>query len=420
MVLFNVLARSCAEHQDEIEMIPDKEIGTLLNRIERSNSLGASSTYARLLRFLVESTQAGIIPKEQAIAEHLLGKNYAKSDTSKIRVYIYHLRKKLEQYYENEGKEEHYLLSIPKGGYKVKFSKRERNKGLTFLPNPRKYLLPTLWILLVGSLLANAILLVFSYQNSVEVFSNSIFWKEFFNEDKPIQVVLGDLFIFSEIDSIRGEARNVRMPEINSKAQFEAYKELPKNQDRQLNELSYTHLINGSSEWINGLTKVFHPRKEFSIRPCSSMGAQDLHDYNIVFVGMQKTAGIFNTYFDKSKFSFDVSKPNQYRHLMGTDTIAFGPKGDPEEQHRDYGIIAKYPGPNDNTIFMFGGLWDTATSESLRNFVMASKIEKIEDYMEAELGYLPQYFEMLIEVNGMNRIGFETEILYLHELDGAQ
>ncbi|MBX2875381.1 MAG: helix-turn-helix domain-containing protein [Saprospiraceae bacterium] len=401
-------------------MIPDKELSALLERIERSTSLGASSTYPRLLRFLVEGTQAGNIPKEQAIAEHLLGKNFAGSDTSKIRVYIYHLRKKLEQYYGNEGKDERYILSIPKGGYKVKFTVRERDKSLSILSIKPKHLLPALSILLAGSLIVNVIFLFFSAQQPGEIFSESIFWKEFFHEDKPIQVVLGDLFIFSEVDTVSGEAQNVRKPEINSIAQFEAYRDLKENQGKQLQEISYTHLINGSSEWINSLTKMFHPKKELYIRPGSSMGAQDLHDYNIVFVGMQKTAGIFNTYFDKSKFEYDGSKPNQYLLPQEEEVLRFRPKGDPDEQHTDFGFIAKYPGPNDNTIFMFGGLWDTAASESLRNFVTSSKMSKIEAHMQTELGYIPQYFEMLIEVNGVDRIGFETEILYLKDLNPPQ
>lgn len=397
-------------------MISKKELSALLDRIEQSDALGASSTYARLLRFLVESTRSGSIPKEPAIAEHLLGKNFAKTDTSKIRVYIYHLRKKLDQYYQNQGKEEAYLLSIPKGGYKVKFSKRQRHQRFTFRKLKSANLLRPLLLVLSLSLIANAFLFFNRDRTPANDFSNSTFWKQYFNSEKPIQVALGDLFIFSELDSISGESRNVRKPEINSQAQFEAYKALPTNKGKQLKEISYTHLINGSSEWINSLTKLFHPKKEFSIRPSSSMGAQDLHDYNIIFVGMQKTAGIFNTFFDKSTFLYDVDQPNQYRLPMGIDTSFFRPLGDPEEQHTDYGLIAKYPGPNDNTIFLFGGLWDTAASESLRNFVMSSKMARIEEYMEAELGYLPQYFEMLIEVNGVNRIGFETEILYLNEL----
>ena len=91
-------------------MISEKEINTLLSRIERSSSLGSSSTYTRLLRFLVAGAVSESIPNEQVIAEHLFGKNNAKSDTSKVRVYVYHLRKKLHHYFENEGKEEPYVL----------------------------------------------------------------------------------------------------------------------------------------------------------------------------------------------------------------------------------------------------------------------------------------------------------------------
>ncbi len=401
----------------DVEIISKKELTALLDRIEQSDALGASSTYARLLRFLVESTRSGTIPKEQAIAEHLLGSNFAKTDTSKIRVYIYHLRKKLDQYYQNQGKEETYVLSIPKGGYKVEFIQREQQSSFAFRNlNPGRLLWPLL-LVLIFSLIANALFFFRNERTPPDDFSNSIFWKDFFNDEKPIQVVLGDLFIFSEIDSLSGETRNVRIPDINSKAQFEEYKERPIHKGKQLHKTSYTHLINGSSEWINSLTKLFHPKKEFSIRPSSDMAAQDMHDYNIIFVGMQKTAGIFNTYFDKSEFVYNSDQPNRYLLPKGVDTLTFRPQGDPDEQHTDYGLIAKYPGPNDNTILLFGGLWDTAASESLRNFVRKSKMTKIEEYMEAELGYLPTYFEILIKVSGVNRIGFETEVLYLNELN---
>ena len=146
------------------------------------------------------------------------------------------------------------------------------------------------------------------------------------------------------------------------------------------------------------------------------MEAADLHDYNIIFVGMQKTAGIFNSYFDKSRFGYDVDQPNQYQFQMEEKILSFKPQGDPNHKHSDYGFIAKYPGPNENTIFMFGGLWDSAASEALRNFTVDSKIAEIENYMEAQFGYIPPYFEMLIEVNGVDRIGFETKVLHLNEI----
>lgn len=83
----------------------------------------------------------------------------------------------------------------------------------------------------------------------------------------------------------------------------------------------------------------------------------------------------------------------------------------------DYGFIVKYFGFNDNIIFLFGGLWDIVVFEFFCNFVRKSKMIKIEEYMEVELGYFFIYFEIFIKVSGVNRIGFEIEVFYLNELN---
>ncbi|MEL6720153.1 MAG: helix-turn-helix domain-containing protein [Bacteroidota bacterium] len=389
----------------------------MLNRIENSQSFGSSSTYSRLLRFLVDCTKAGDIPKEQTIAQHLFGNNAAGSDTSKIRVYIYHLRKKLGLYLEQEGKEEAYQLLIPKGSYKVTFQEASLAAAQATPKLKLAKFLPYILGVLICSLLANAIFLFRSNSSDQKAFMQSSFWKEFFEEDRPVQVILGDLFIFSEKDSLTGEERNLRVSDINTPTQFDEYRNLAENTNRTLSEMTYTHLSKGSAEWIFQLTKILHPEKEFNIRPYSRIEAKDLHDYNIIFVGMQKTAGIFNSYFDKSQFGYDIAKTTQYTIKKEGKLVRYEPSGDPNGTHKDYGLIAKYPGPNNNTIFLFADLWDSATSVSLSSLTTISKMKEVEAYMSAQLGYVPKYFEILLEVNGVDRVGFEAEILHLYELD---
>lgn len=397
-------------------MIPEHEIDELLRRVEESNAMGSTSTYSRLLRFLVDCTLSENIPKEQAIAEHLLGKNDAKSDSSKIRVYVFHLRKKLQQYYENEGREEPYILSIPKGAYRVQLKARQPVSN----PPVPKFNTKSLTYTLLGgfilSLFVNVFLLLVNRSQASNPFQHSVFWKEFFSDEKPIQIVVGDLFIFSERDSVHGEVYNVRLPVINTLDQFETYRQLEVNTGRDLKVMSYTHLSKGSLEWISSLTKIFHPERPFNIRSGSRIDTRDLHDYNIVFVGMQKTAGLFNSYFDQSVFNYDIAQTDQYQLSKDHKILTFEPQGDPDNKHADYGFIAKYPGPNDNTIFMFAGLWDSAASESLRNFTTTSKLAEMEAILKAKFGYIPPYFELLIEVHGVDRIGFETKVLYVHEV----
>ncbi|MEO1449662.1 MAG: helix-turn-helix domain-containing protein [Bacteroidota bacterium] len=401
-------------------MMTQQEIDVLLDRIGKSSFFGQTSTYTRLLRFLVERTLSDNIPKEQEIAYHVFGENDMSADTSKIRVYVYHLRKKLSQYFEAAGKEEVYVLSIPKGGYKVAIEKKVTDGFLPRFSVKPKYALFSLAALIISAGLGYALARLGSTSSTSQAFQQSVFWQDFFADEKPIQIIIGDLFLFAEFDSSLGEFRNIRIPDLNTTAQYEAYLEQPRNAGRDLREMPYTHILKGSAEWIMHLTRIFHPQKDFHIGVSTDIEAQDLHDYNIVFVGMQKTAGLLNNYFDESEFGYDVSLPNLYLLQQQDTTLKFRPQGDPVGKHTDYGFIAKYPGPNDNTILIFSGLWDSAASESLRNFAISSKMKAMEAEVKARLGYIPQFFEMLIEVDGVDRMGFEGRVLYVNDLEGVR
>ena len=97
----------------------------LVDRIVHSDSFGTSETYVNLLKYLIECTRSGNIPKEATIGNQVFGSNTAEDfDNAKVRVYIFNLRKKLKKYYDNEGIIEELEISIPKGSYKVEISKR--------------------------------------------------------------------------------------------------------------------------------------------------------------------------------------------------------------------------------------------------------------------------------------------------------
>lgn len=399
-------------------MPTDNEIITLLKRIEKSTPFNSSTTYIELLKYLVECTQSEMIPKEYAIAEYIFGKNSENVDSSRVRSYIYHLRKKLNQYFENEGKREAYILIIPKGSYKVQFKEKKRPNIFSNLNTTVKLVFIGLCTMLFCFFLI-ILFLLFGNKTNQDIYTKSAFWKEYFEDDRPIQIIIGDFFIFSEVNSVTGEIINMRITDINNASQFEEYRNLKKNEGKDLRQAPYTLLHKNSAEWIAGLTRVFHPDKEFNTRVCSSLEPSDLHDYNLVFIGMQRSAGIFNSYFDGSPVDYYIKDKCRYIVNREGKKQNFVPQGDPEYKNIDYGFIAKYPGPKNNTIFIFSSLWDSATPEALRNFTMPEKMVQVEEYMRSQLGYVPQYFEIIIEVNGLERIGFESKIVYLNEVNNS-
>ena len=99
------------------------QIQAYLSKILQSSEFQNSTKYQKLLEYLVNSTLEGKVPKEITISIELFGIEM-KDDTlgeTNTRVYIHNVRKKLDSYYINEGKNDKIQFKIPKGRYKVEF-----------------------------------------------------------------------------------------------------------------------------------------------------------------------------------------------------------------------------------------------------------------------------------------------------------
>ncbi len=392
----------------------------IVDRIVESDSFGKSDTYANLLKYLVECTNSGNVPKETTIGTHLFGLNATENyDNAKVRVYVFNLRKKIKQYFQNEGKTEEHILTIPKGSYKVEMVKKlSPDKKTSLFKNPKTP------IFLAGFLVVSLFLnFIFWNKNnevekSFEVIPKTEFWNDFIEDEQPILVVLGDLFIYTEENTITGSHRTIRNSSINSQLEFEDYKERNAGSTMVFGDLTYTYLIRNSSDWIESLTKIFYSNhKSFNTRVISRIGAKDIHDHNIIFIGMQKTAGLFNNYFLSSQFSLIDDNTIGYQATPESDVKKFSPSGNPDQFHTDYGFVAKFPGPNNNTIFMFGGIWDTAASQSLKNFTDPELIANLENQMKQQFNEVPEYFEVLFEVSGLDRTELNTKVVIMNEIN---
>ncbi len=398
-------------------MSTSKTQAELIDRIVKSNSFGRSQIYVDLLKYLASCTEKGNIPKETTIGSQLFGSHAADDfDTAKVRVYIFNLRKKLKQYFQSEGRNEPYILTIPKGSYKVVVKKNESLAGSSLFSKKTN----TNVILTAGLALSLIVvtLMWWTQRNTLELYRilpENQFWSEFIDSEKPTLVVFGDLFIYNEHNKATGTTRTIRNPDLNSMADFELYKENINDSTIELSTLTYTYLIKNSTACIEQLTKLFFSNhRSFQTQVVTRMDVKDLHDHNIIFLGMQKTAGMLNNYFKSS--NFDMQGLNTYIYHNGTDTLRFQPEGNPDAYHTDYGLVAKFPGPNNNTIIMFGGLWDTAVYQSLKNFSEAKLMAKMEEYMIDKLGHIPKHFEVLLEVSGIDRTELNNKVLILNEI----
>ncbi|SHM63444.1 hypothetical protein SAMN04488057_102408 [Cyclobacterium lianum] len=388
----------------------------LTEKIIKSRGFGRSTTYANLLRFLVRCSLDEDAPKETIIAAEVFGKpDFDPSESTLVRVYVYKLREKLRKYYATEGSEDPYRLRIPKGSYGIVFEKTKQSNGLLRLLQ-RKSLRIGLAAVIGGCFL---LLVWFQIERGSDRSLRESVWSDLFTNGFPTAVFLGDLFIYVEDDSVNSMSRTIRDPAINSRADFEAFRMQDLRQGVTTGVLSYGLLIRGSLQWIKDLTRMFDAAGHFfSIRTISRFNPKELQDQNFVVVGMIKTLGLFKDYFTYSHFAYDeAGEALVLRKGEETKRQVFSPMGDPDGYHTDYGFMAKFPGPNQNTVYLFCGLWDTGATQSLKNFTDASLRQSIEAEIAEQLGEVPPYFEVLFEVSGIDRTELSTKLIHVFPLE---
>lgn len=388
----------------------------LIAKIINSKSFGHSNTYANLLLFLVASTLEGDIPKETTIASEILGKpNFDPSQSTLVRVYIYNLRKKLAKYYSKEGKEDKIIVQIPKGSYEVRFIEK---KILTAKKsNSRsKNIALALFSFLIISLTYNIYL--YPRKHNTNPINENGLWKDLLAAQKPIMVLLGDLFIYQEENTKTGTQKIIRDPFINSVEDYDKFL-LDQSEPNLIHEpLTYSLLIYNSALWIKDISEIFsHNQSDFTIRNMVRFNPKELPDHNFIVIGMMKTFGLFKDYLvGQSLFYNNQDQSIVYRNQQNGQETVYRPYGDPNGHHTDYGFITKAPGPNNNHVYLFGGIWDTAASQSLKYFTSPKLLMELESALIKKYGKLPKYYQILLEVKGVDRMELSSKILVMEEI----
>ena len=110
--------------------VRDKE---LLYRVANSPQFLKSKRLRELLLYLGDRAlkDPNCVLREQEIGVDVLGRpaNYDTSHDTLVRVLVSHLRKKLQEHFAGEGKDEALIIEVPKGSYLPVFRPRGPENG---------------------------------------------------------------------------------------------------------------------------------------------------------------------------------------------------------------------------------------------------------------------------------------------------
>ena len=399
-------------------MITPIEIDLILSKILESPDFKDARKYQDLLTYLAKASSKGEHIKEITIAHEIFGKNsnFDPSEDPSIRVYISNLRKKLEHYYLTTNDIFPYKIDIPKGHYLVKFtpfqSKINTNRNSKY---QAFFYLPVIVVLII------IILIQFFYKKPENISERDFtsinpVWSEFLQRNSlPTMIVLGDyLFLYEKNKSLSG-GYFVRDARINSE---EDYRQLIRQNPDLINQfsiLNFTYLRPSATWSYAEVLKILNdsPNK-IILKLASQFKWEDFQSHNVVFIGSFKTLYELNKYFPKLNIKYNAYPPLLNILDENGDTLE---TFDPHDlvggnYQKDYGVILKQRGPNDNNILFLMGFDEVGIIEASKTSTDPNFVSKIKERYKIEQPDSSWFFELVIETEGIHQTGFESKIKF--------
>lgn len=377
------------------------EIHKFLSKIANSKAFSHSDVYGKLLKYLTEATLNGEKPKEYTIGADVFNQKADSPSTSKVRVSIHNLRKKLDLYYKEEGENDTTIFSIPKGTYTLEFKKKKKNFLAT---NARK-------LLIIASPLILITIITLAFQNLTQSdnvkLKKTRFWSELIDNKKETIIVIGDFFIFQEEEEeeaipVKRELAQVQNPLItsstppnepvifsknNSYIPYAAIRSLPyliPLLDR--NNISYEIILSSNFRW------------------------ETFNNYNIIYIGSLRNLNALS-YLSENKLYI--------KHLSSNNTLTLSNiKGERtytstinNNVTTDYTVVAKLPGPSNNVYYLFGSNYEAGCIESIKYFTHLDSVRSFGNTKLKDANFFSGIFkaEGVEDINMLfNLVEYET------------
>jgi len=399
----------------------------LKQRIIDSGVLGRSRHYSKLFSYLIDCTIAGRSPREIDLAVEGLGRgeDYDVGSDSSVRVYIHQLRKKLDIYYEQHEPEASSRISIPKGQYRIAIEQRQPEASSQQQAAGRfSWNLNSLLMTIVAALLV--INLVVMLQRDSEAVDEGLLqtathpvWQPLFEDDQSILLVMGDYYIFGELNANGNVARMVREFNVNSSSDLEDLRFSDITRAENYLDLDLSYMPESSAFALTKIVPILEAsNKPVNITMMSDLTMADIRNNHIVYIGylsaLDKLADLM---FSQSELGIGRS----YDELVNKKTLEFytSDAGLPEQgqRFRDYGFFSTFSASAYSHVVLIAGMRDAGvmhTAQALSNFDSINElVASIDDDTDESLAN----FEALYEVYGVDRMNFDASIVHAATLD---
>lgn len=397
------------------EAVSDDKVQQTRDAIIASGCLGRSPVYARLLDYLLNCARAGHQPKEFDIAIDVLGRDSSFDVTrdSVVRVYIHKLRQRLEKYYDQHNPADLIKFEIPKGQYTITLH----------LPSEWQIASPEVadksflnrrwpWLLLVAALVIGNLWQWFqpdTGDSELERLLSQAPWHAMQDDELPIMVVMGDYYIFGELDEEGRIARMVRDFFINSRDDLLTLFMQDSQLQNYFRDLDMTYMPEGSANALLDVAPLIRSlNKPTQLKMMSRLTTADLRNNHIVYIGyISAMDKLNNLFFNASGLLPGTTFDELYEKSSGT--LYRSNAGLPEQGQpfRDLALLASWPGSAGNQFVLISGTRDAGLIHAAKVATQAEQLNALEN---------TSAFEALYDVYGIDRTNFDAALIYQQTL----
>ena len=407
------------------DVFSSSELDELCQRIISSGMLGRSKHYRTMLQYLVSCSVQNRQPKEIELATDVLGKDsdFDVSADSSVRVYVHQLRKKLHAYYEQNELDVDHKLVIPKGSYSLAAI------AVTPIAKATSFSLAKLGVsnglLFTFVVLLGANLVYMSSQQSEAGRPLSQFaaahplWETVLGDDKPLLIVMGDYYIFGELNANGNVARMVREFNVNSSSDLEDLQFSDIEHTENYLDLDLSYMPEGSAYALAKIVPILQKSgKTVNITMMSDLTTADIRSNHIVYIGyISALEKLTSMTFAGSGLRIGRS----YDELFNAKTAEYytSDAGLPEDgdPFRDYGMFSTFPASTDTQVVMIAGMRDAGLMHTAQVMSDKTALDDLIVSIDSDTDEAVAGFEALFEVYGLDRLGFDGNLVYANLLD---
>jgi len=425
----------------DVEAVSERERRQLVERVLASKALSRSGRQSELFRFVCDLTLAGRAAEinEQHVGETVFGRpnGYDSSIDGIVRTQASRLRQRLSLYFENEGRNEPLIVTIPRGSYIPVFEQRQRPAAAvpeepagepeladpvhTALPTapartPRSTLLP--WILTAVLACACAVLALryahLAGQSATK--PDDPFWNFLFAAGQSTLLVPGDSSLVNYqglahhnvglAEYVSGEYRAVRPQEPNSMQNLAARLATPR----------YTSIVDLEiAQALALIAKQQHSNLE--LRYPREARPNDFKQGNLILVGSPEATPWVALFEPNMNFVFDYQRLSDQviisvlnrRPRVGEPAQWTSDRTNP--QHRVYAVVAYLPNlTGTGNVLILEGI-TMAGTECAWDFVSdQGKFNSFLGTMRLPNGRIP-HFEVVLGTSNISGSAGDTSIL---------